>query len=951
MKSKLIILLGAFLLFSIYEMHAQDSLSTITVQDAFQMKTQAKNKVSELNDLLNNITIDADQSQIDFMIENSYKDGGKHKIFVNEDVIINEDIHPLSSTNAVAPEFKVKRYLSLLDIHYKKTSDLSIECTYLKTSNPRRGYDENNKVYPFVTVFFTSYFKGKHKSYPDDAYHPVNRCAEVKMVRENGFWKGYIQRIRFFSPDDTLQTRDVNDITIIGENVNDSTMNSELAKMIIADENQRIKEDLEKRKQFTELIGKGDVALEKNDFTAVFDFYLQADKIIPGNPIFAQRMKEAKTKQELANYGDKDRADNYIKDAKNAEQKRNYQKAITCYNKAIQLNEELKPQYQSKIAELNTKWDAISVLEDKYNDGVPAKELLDEYNKAIKKNKENSDLYLGRARCYDKLDNIDKAINDCITALQKDEQNLPALKLKADLLQNDPKDYYNALQDYRKYLTKNQDDSSIYELAALLKLKITPDDYASAIKFLEDGISYNNKWTNLHYRKGLILVAKKDFEAAKKSFSDAIMADKTNADAFFERGKIEMNSNKMEDASEDFSKAILNHLDSAKQKQVADFANNFYLNSKRAYSESKPDSALIYINKAVVLSPLKDEYNYQKGLSLLLVKKYEEAVNSFDKAISLNKNNAEAFYQRGVAYSLQYKWMDAHKDFTDAIRINNLHLKARKELGDAYFFMENRENEAIVSYNGFIQSLNAVKNAPEINLLPEVYNRIGLIYMRMNNPQALENFSKAIDLNKNYTDAIFNEGNFHFKNKDYNSAIKDFEKALSYNNTQPDWNFKLGMAYQARGKQEDFQKAVNCYKLANQYATDNRFAGTSTGRIATCLFNQGDYKGAIEQYKLVQNKGLLIDDKFEYELGCCFLNTGQVDSSLVYLDKAFVKDSTNDNTAIAYAAAKWTKGYNEEALRLIEKVIQAGRMTKKDIKNTTMLSAMKEDNRFRNLLK
>jgi tetratricopeptide (TPR) repeat protein len=937
------------LLFSLSSL-AQDSLKTISGKDAGHMRSRAKKTLENLNNLFYNITGVWEQGDIDYHIKASYTAGERSRIFLDKNTLIREDIDPLTTTNIVAQEIPVSRYLSYLDLQYTKSKDPTIELKLLKTSFPRRGV-EADTAYPFVRIFYTSHFTGKNKSKPDP-YSTTNRYADIRMISENGIWKGYIESIGFFTAGDTVNTG-TNDIPLFGdEDLNDTTANAKEKQLMIAEEQRQLEVEKKTRDQFNELIKKGDNALEAKDFTNCFIFYNNANEIIPGDPVFYKRIRLANEEKNAANFTKKNIAENYINDAKEEEIKRNYQEAVILYNKAIKENPELLPKYQAKIEELNKKWEVVMELQLKYNGGqISPKILIEDYTAAIKKNKENSDLYYGRARCYDKAGNIEKAIKDCDIALEKDPRNLPALKLRARL-KRDSKDLYAAYADYTKYLAIHDADSSIYELKSSVSLEIKSGDYDKAINDLDEGIKVNDKWPNLHYRKGLLLLSKHDAKNAKIYFTNAIARKDVYADAYFQRGNAEMELNNMENAADDFRKAVDRNLDSSGQRAINDYAKTFYQLSIKNYSESKTDSALININKAIALFPANGQYHFKKGEYLLTWGKYQDAVTTLGKAVGLDANNAEAYYLRGRAYTGLQKWQEASKDYSKAIELNQYHLRARKELGDAYFSMDNF-SKAAESYEGFLTTLGATKNPPEAYLKPDAHNSLGKSYLRQNasDERALENFKNAIKIQDNFAEAYYNSGNYYFKNKDFSNAIKNIETALKYNVNNPGWTYTLAKAYQSRGKEQDIVNAINYYNVTLN--TDSlKTYPTVLYLLGTCYFKAQHYDNALANYLRVQGKGWdKVESTFNYDIGTTYLYLDKNDSAFVYLQKAFLSDSANERTMYTYAIALWRKNNPDEALRLFEKVLATGKIQKKELKNDELTKSFINDQRIKELLK
>lgn len=108
----------------------------------------------------------------------------------------------------------------------------------------------------------------------------------------------------------------------------------------------------------------------------------------------------------------------YIDQARIEENKRNYQEAIKLYTRAIELAPEKGDMYEPRLKELNIVFRILAGLQEKYNAGN-YKDAIKGYNALLKKPELNSgyfnsDYYLGRAKCFDKMGQLTKSYNEQI---------------------------------------------------------------------------------------------------------------------------------------------------------------------------------------------------------------------------------------------------------------------------------------------------------------------------------------------------------------------------------------------------------------------------------------------------------------------------------------------------------------------------------------------------------
>src|ERR1035438_9083184 len=143
-----------------------------------------------------------------------------------------------------------------------------------------------------------------------------------------------------------------------------------------------------------------------------------------------------------------DKFSQYIDQARLEEKKRNYQTAINLYSKAIDLAPGKRDIYEARIKELNTSFRILADLEEKYRAGY-YKVAIKGYSGLLKKPKlnsdySNSDYYLGRAKCFDKMGqltrsyneqvkNYNDALKDYAKSYEYDNDNMETIRCRAEL--------------------------------------------------------------------------------------------------------------------------------------------------------------------------------------------------------------------------------------------------------------------------------------------------------------------------------------------------------------------------------------------------------------------------------------------------------------------------------------------------------------------------------------
>ena len=108
--------------------------------------------------------------------------------------------------------------------------------------------------------------------------------------------------------------------------------------------------------------------------------------------------------------------------------------------------------------------------------------------------------------------------------------------------------------------------------------------------------------------------------------------------------------------------------------------------------------------------------------------------------------------------------------------------------------------------------------------------------------EAIEDYTRAINLDPNYVEAYKNRGMAYRNKGDYDLAIEDFGKAIQLNPNFAEAYFSRGVAYDEKG---EFDRAIQDYTEVIQL--NPNFAEAYFGRGGTSV-KQGDFDRAIEDF-------------------------------------------------------------------------------------------------------
>lgn len=192
--------------------------------------------------------------------------------------------------------------------------------------------------------------------------------------------------------------------------------------------------------------------------------------------------------------------------------------------------------------------------------------------------------------------------------------------------------------------------------------------------------------------------------------------------------------------------------------------------------ENKESDTLkkIQQNLSTNTNAIKDEHViddlFKKGVTLLSIKRYTDALELFDKVLKLNPQDYEAYnYKAHVLIQL--------KRFTEAISLTDKAIELKEDYREAYLnkgtalFMMGRHAEALIQYH---KTVDIDKN------YSEGYFNLGSCYMMIEGKkkEAIKAFTKALEITPNYPEALYNRACAYISESYFDECIRDLEKAV-----------------------------------------------------------------------------------------------------------------------------------------------------------------------------
>lgn len=185
----------------------------------------------------------------------------------------------------------------------------------------------------------------------------------------------------------------------------------------------------------------------------------------------------------------------------------------------------------------------------------------------------------------------------------------------------------------------------------------------------------------------------------------------------------------------------------------------------------------------------------------------DEAMNVFNKALKLDANYAPALDAKINLLIQTNNYKDAGKLAEKAIENNPKFATFYLHIGKCYIHKEKYE-ESIEYFNHGIELLDSDNKL----LLNKFYVNKGAAYQKMlESDLALENYTKAIELNPNNPNVFIYRGYLYYKNSEFDKAISDFGIVINLDSKNPYAYYNRGMSYMKLEQKDkacrDFHKA------------------------------------------------------------------------------------------------------------------------------------------------
>jgi tetratricopeptide (TPR) repeat protein len=346
-----------------------------------------------------------------------------------------------------------------------------------------------------------------------------------------------------------------------------------------------------------------------------------------------------------------------------------------------------------------------------------------------------------------------------------------------------------------------------------------------------------------------------------------------------------------------------------------------YNNAVQFMKAEKFEDALKSIDSSLMITKDYKSY-YLHGQANIKLGKTVEAVNSFGESVKLNPNYDLGWMASGNAHLVLKEYDLAINDFNKVAEVTkDLNIKSKAEESvtfttstksiDFYnkgneLYKQNKFEEAILSYD---QALSISKD-------PKYYYQKGLAFSKLSkNKEAEDAFRSSIALNDSFDTGYIGLASLQTVNKDYEGAIKSYEKALAVTkneNLKSNVNESISKTYLAAGnnsyKDKKYDQSIEwMMKSINNSPSDAAYLGLAKAYIEKKKYN--DAITALDSSKSLQKT--VTDGAIAYYRGLTQMNKGEeskaIESFTIALNDPNYKKASQAQIDYLKAKQKGTK--------------------------------------------
>ncbi len=511
------------------------------------------------------------------------------------------------------------------------------------------------------------------------------------------------------------------------------------------------------------------------------------------------------------------------------------------------------------------------------------------YNKSIELNSNNAKLYYNRGNIHKELDQEEEAVQDFNKAIAIDPTDSDFYHARGQV-KITIESYQEAVEDCTKAIEINPKEPDYYFTRGRAQSKL--GNHEIAIEDLNKAIQINPDDDEYYLIRGSCHYLSYNNEEAIVDYSKAIELDPEFVGAYYNRGIVRNEIDDFQGAIDDYSKVI----ESSPENEDA------YI--KRAHSKALLGDTKGMVSdytKAIEINPNNDYYYFQRAVGKRDLADPKSARDDYTKAIEIESGNQEYYFHRATTNKLLVDYEGALNDYLKVIELDpesknakvssvgldgiKLHFFNAAGSGDKHA-IEILKNKCYPDAQKLIElETSEIKNNSKNS--EHLINR-GLLKEKFDPLDAVNDFTKAIEIDPENANIYFFRGIVRSKLRDTQSAIDDLKRSIEIDPLNQGANEHLNFSNYLLGHK--FYECENASelleKILDQEKTINEDASNDT---------QKKFELCSEKIQLDPTNPIPYFDR-----ACVKTDLGDIQGSIEDLTKAIELDKDFDSASIAY---------------------------------------------------
>lgn len=496
-----------------------------------------------------------------------------------------------------------------------------------------------------------------------------------------------------------------------------------------------------------------------------------------------------------------------------------------------------------------------------------------------------------------------------------------------------------------------------------------------AIELFKKAIKADPYYHAAHYVLGLSYLQTNQLELAEKELITANSIKPLFSDGHSDLGEVYYKLGKLSNAISEYKRALELEPDKPytnlvlgkafREKKEYETAINHFKRANEliesGYPQAQFEMAMTYsemkqfVKALDTLRQIDNTYFFYEGL--------DRGLAIYESIYEVNKKNPIYLQNYAYIYFLKYDYVKAIEFFQDAFKLDESKFRCNYELGKSYYdtvqytkaieYLEKAVKQEPGNYNAFMslgeiysfglhndkfepnydKAIESYKKAIQLKPSdPVAYKEIASTYYYKNDLRAAKEYVlSAISLNKQYAEAFNLLGNINKKEKNYEDALKNYEKALELHQSAFVYR-DIGNVYE---EQEMYDEALKYYQEANKSFKFGKY-GICDRDIAGIYLKQKKYPEAISIYKKRVEKFPSIADT-HFDLAYAYSESEQTEKAIEEYQRVLELEPQSYGAHYNLGLAYLILGRKEDAERVFFHLKKYLELTK-DIKG-------KEENR------